>query len=91
MNAETFPPDTPKQVKRDHSRLIDLASDVRHPVVRRAVSLFQASIEKILCLDRMNRCYAEYHENLRSCKGTNDAFRLASRLQGTHEPVFVLT
>lgn len=77
MNAAPITPDAHSHVEPDEPRLIDLWSTVRHPVTRRAISLLQVPIERLLYLDRMNRCYAKYHENLRSCKGTNDVFQLA--------------
>lgn len=64
-------------LKPDAPMLIDLKATFRNPFFRRTFSLVQSPIENLLSLDRLNRCYANYYENLKSCKETNDVFQVA--------------
>ncbi len=77
MNRPTRGPETHGPVKADVPRLIDLKASVRRPLFRSAVSLIQTPIESLLSLDRLNRCYADYHESLKSSKGARCAFQVA--------------
>ncbi len=77
MDTAPFAHDTRGHYESEAPKLIDLKAAVGHPLFRRAVSLMQAPIESLFCLDRLNRCYSNYYENLRSCKGTNGVFQAA--------------
>ena len=77
MSATPFTPDTRSHMTPDAPKLIDLKAAVKQPFIHRAVSLVQTPIERLLYLDRLNRCYANYYENLSSSKGTNDVFQVA--------------
>ena len=61
-----LPPQSPK--------LIDLTSGFDPGVMRRTMALIQPAVETLLHLDRVNRCYAEYHETLDACKGPQEIF-----------------
>jgi putative hemolysin len=77
MSANPFTPDTHGHITSVAPKLIDLKAAVKQPFIRRAVSLVQTPIERLLYLDRLNRCYANYYDNLSSSKGTNDVFQVA--------------
>lgn len=64
-----LPPQSPK--------LIDLTSGFDSAVMRRTMALMQPAVETLLHLDRVNRCYAEYHESLDVCKGPQEIFQSA--------------
>ncbi len=69
-----FPPQSPK--------LIDLTAGFDSGVMRRTMALIQPAIETLLHLDRVNRCYAEYHETLDVCKGPQEIFQSALTSMG---------
>lgn len=63
-------------------KLIDLTSGFDSQVARRTMALIQPAIETLLHLDRVNRCYAEYHETLDACKGPLEIFQSALTSMG---------
>ena len=63
-------------------KLIDLTSGFDSQVMRRTMALIQPAIETLLHLDRVNRCYAEYHETLDACKGPLEIFKSALTSMG---------
>jgi putative hemolysin len=74
---------------RDHrhltpqsTKLIDLTSGFDSQVMRRTMALIQPAVETLLHLDRVNRCYAEYHETLDACKGPLEIFQSALTSMG---------
>ena len=77
MKAAHFTHDSCGYMKHDAPKLIDLKVTIRNPFFRRTFSVVQSPIENLLSLDRLNQCYANYYENLKSCKGTNDVFQVA--------------
>ena len=64
-----WPPQSPK--------LIDLASGFDPGFVRRSLAVILPAVETLLHLDRVNRCYAAYHETLDACKGPQEIFQSA--------------
>ena len=69
-----FPAQSPK--------LIDLTAGFNSGVMRRTMALIQPAIETLLHLDRVNRCYAEYHKTLDVCKGPQEIFQCALTSMG---------
>ena len=63
-------------------KLIDLTSGFDSQVLRRTMALIQPAVETLLHLDRVNRCYAEYHETLDACKGQLEIFQSALTSMG---------
>ena len=63
-------------------KLIDLTSGFDSQVMRRTMALIQPAVETLLHLDRVNRCYAEYHETLDACKGPLEIFQSALTSMG---------
>jgi len=58
-------------------KLVDLTPGFDSGVLHRTVALIQPAVETLLHLDRVNRCYAEYHESLDVCKGLHEIFQSA--------------
>ncbi|MEJ2473565.1 MAG: lysophospholipid acyltransferase family protein [Desulfobacterales bacterium] len=58
-------------------KLVDLTFGFDSGVLHRTVALIQSAVETLLHLDRVNRCYAEYHESLDVCKGPHEIFQSA--------------
>jgi putative hemolysin len=82
MNADRADRRDHRHLQPQSPKLIDLASGFDSQVMRRTMALIQPAIETLLHLDRVNRCYAEYHETLVACKGPPEIFQSALTSMG---------